>query len=300
MLVKIKRNKKIHFVILHFVCIFILFSCSDTHEVKNCSEVRIENGIPSLFINGKPFPPFAYISYLGEKRYYQEAASVGIHLYQFPVYLGDRGINSRSGIGAFRKPIWIAEHEYDYSSIIEDFNEIIAADPHAKVILRIHTDPPQWWEEANPDEVCLLPDGKSFRTSFFSKKWQSEAGKTLQDCVRWLLNSRYADYFVGVHIAGGNTEEWFYHFDQYISDVSLLGGNFRLDVGSGSGDGKFDNGIVYSYNEMTFEPGWNKIELSLAKAKATVQLDAIKYIRFVIQQKGDMVIKFDHIRFYKK
>jgi beta-galactosidase len=164
------------------------------------------------------FPPFAYLSYLGEKQYYKEVASAGIHLYNFPVYLGDRGINSTSGIGPFRQSIWTGENEYDYSSIIEDFEKIIEVDPQAKVILRIHLDPPQWWEKVNPHEVCMLPDGQSLRTSFFSKKWQSDAGKTLKDCINWLLKSQYARYFAGVHIAGGFTEEWFYHFNQYFFD----------------------------------------------------------------------------------
>ena len=183
-----------------------------------CSEVKTVNGIPALFIDGVRYPPFAYMSYLGEKQYYQEVASAGIHLYNFPVYFGDRGINSKSGIGAFRNLLWIGENKYDYSGITEDFNKIIESDPQAKIILRIHLDPPQWWEDANPDEVCLLPDGKAFRTSFFSKKWQKDAGKTLKDCVNWLLNAPYANYFVGVHIAAGDTEEWFYHYDRYFFD----------------------------------------------------------------------------------
>ena len=218
-----KYTLSFRMLITAFFSIMFTLGCKYSgNQAQNihCSEVRTVNSIPTLFIDGDRYSPFAYTSYLGETQYYREVASIGIHLYQFPVYLGDRGINSTSGIGSFRQLIWIGEKTYDYSSIIDDFDQIIEADPQAKVILRIHLDPPQWWDDANPDEVCLLPDGKTFRTSLFSKKWQKEAGKTLKDCVHWLLNSPYANYFVGVHIAGGSTEEWFYHFDQYFFDGS--------------------------------------------------------------------------------
>ncbi len=72
-----------------------------------------------------PNPPFAYMSYLGSGEYYREVALSGIHLYNIPAYLGDRGINSNSGIGTFRSPIWIGEKTYDISGQITDFEEIL-------------------------------------------------------------------------------------------------------------------------------------------------------------------------------
>lgn len=200
------------------IYVFLHISSCNTKENYPNPEVRIDNGIPTLFIDGERYPPFAYLSYLGDKKYYKEFADIGIHLYNFPVYLGDRGINSNSGIKPFRKNIWVGENEYDYTSIINDFDAILEADPNAKVILRIHLDPPMWWEEKNPDVVCLLPDGNSFRTSFFSSKWQQEAGVVLEDCISWLLKSQYAKHFVGVHLAAGDTEEWFYHYNRYFFD----------------------------------------------------------------------------------
>ena len=79
--------------------------------------VRRLDGVPSLFVDEAPYPPLAYMSCLGEERYYREAALAGIHLYCSPAYLGDRGINSGSGIGPFRRGIWRSETEFDFSSI---------------------------------------------------------------------------------------------------------------------------------------------------------------------------------------
>ena len=273
---QMKAVNRIDYYIFLF-CTIIFFSCSTARENKICSEVRTVNGIPSLFIDGDRCPPFAYISYLGETQYYKEVASASIHLYQFPAYLGDKAINSESGIGIFRPPLWTGENKYDYSSIIEDFNKIIEADPHAKVIIRIYLEPPQWWEDANPDEVCMLPNGESFRVSFFSKKWQKEAGKTLKDCVHWILNSQYAKYFVGVHVAAGGTEEWVYHYKGYFFD-----GNPARTTG-------FRDWLreKYSNNSETLKKIWNDPNVTFESAQLadiSGKNTTLKWLQFTDQQ----------------
>lgn len=205
--------------------IFVLF-CSTAVQAQPferlCAEVRTDGDVPQLFIDGKPYPPYAYMSYLGEEKFYAEMAGAGLHLYNIPAYLGDRGINSSSGIGPFRPAIWTGNRQYDLSSITRDFDELLKADPLAKVIIRIHLDPPAWWEKEHPEEVCALPGGGSLRTSFFSSKWQRDAGKALKYCVKWLLNSPYAANLAGIHVAGGFTEEWFYHFKKEFHDESQV------------------------------------------------------------------------------
>jgi len=206
-----------HFCFLGFMA-FVQVGMAAQNPAQGCAEVKTHAGIPTLFVNGLPYPPYAYMSYLGSGEYYREAAQSGIHLYNIPTYLGDRGINSVSGIGPFRSPIWTGENNYDFSGLIKDFKEILDADPEAKVIIRLHLDPPLWWEQMNPDVVCELPDGSSFRTSFSSQKWQEEAGKILKICIEWLLDSEYSDPLIGIHVAGGSTEEWFYHFKEHFYD----------------------------------------------------------------------------------
>src|SRR3546814_16878159 len=88
---------------------FLLFCGSPVLQAQPCesigSEVRTEGDAPQLFMNGKPYPPYAYMSYLGEEKFYAEMAGAGLHLYNIPAYLGDRGINSSSGIGPDRKSV---------------------------------------------------------------------------------------------------------------------------------------------------------------------------------------------------
>ncbi|MDR1723301.1 MAG: DUF6259 domain-containing protein [Tannerella sp.] len=161
------------------------------------------------------FPAFAYMSYLGREQYYKEAAEAGIHLYCFPAYLGDRGINSTSGIGPFRKPIWTGENQYDYSELETDFKKVLKADTDAQIIIRLYLDPPLWWEKAHPEGACQHADGTTFRQCFFSDVWREATAKAMNDVVKWLLKSEYADNLIGIHVAAGSTEEWFYHSKQY-------------------------------------------------------------------------------------
>ncbi|CAL1516461.1 beta-galactosidase [Chitinophaga sp. MM2321] len=209
-------NKYIVLIVL--VCLELVVKAQETE--RSCAAVRMKAGVPALYINDTPYPPFAYMSYLGEEKYYREAAIAGIHLYNIPAYLGDRGINSTSGIKPFRTPVWLGKNTYDYKGIIHDFEEVLRADPAAKVIIRLHLDPPVWWEKENPDAVCRLPDGSGYRTSFSSPKWQHDAGEVLREVVKWLLHSPYSAHVAGVHVAGGFTEEWFYHYKDHFYDES--------------------------------------------------------------------------------
>lgn len=184
------------------------------------AEVKVEHGRPLLYINGKETAPFAYMSYFGEVRYYREVAAAGIHLYSFPAYLGDRGINSASGIGPFRPSLWPEPGRYDYSSIEMDFRKLLEADPQAMAIIRIHLDPPGWWDRKHPTQCSLQPDGGSLRQSFSSDLWREDAGAALGRLVSWLLDSEFRDHLAGIHLAAGFTEEWFYHFKERFYDQS--------------------------------------------------------------------------------
>ena len=107
------------FVFSFLLAISLHISIAFSQAFSNAA-VRIHEGIPALFIDDQLYPPFAYTSYLGQTQYYKEIAATGIHLYMIPSYLGDRGINTHSGIGPFRKPIWVGENKYDFSSIEEE------------------------------------------------------------------------------------------------------------------------------------------------------------------------------------
>jgi beta-galactosidase len=212
------KNLKFNTSLYILLSIFMISKFSFQSIAQYHPEVKMYGGVPALFINDELYPPFAYMSYLGEKKYYKEIEAAGIHIYNIPAYLGDRGINSTSGIGPFRSSIWIGDNKYDFSSLIKDFEEIINSDPKAKVIIRLYLDPPIWWEKSNPEASGHLPDGSTFRQCFASNKWREETGKVFQHVIKWLTDSPYYNYLIGIQPAAGDTEEWFYHPKQFNCD----------------------------------------------------------------------------------
>jgi beta-galactosidase len=173
---------------------------------------------PAIIANGESLLPYAYVSSYGETAYYREAAEAGIRVFMFPAFLGDRGINSRSGIGPFRPAIWRGESEFDFSSITRDFDSLLEGAPDARVILRLYLDAPSWWEASHPEACTQLPDGTTFRQSFSSTVWREHTGQALRECVRWLLQSKYAPNLIGIHVSAGQTHEWFYHYGKFFHD----------------------------------------------------------------------------------
>ncbi len=199
----------------------IQHSTAQTIHFPKSKVIQTEERI-SFSVDGKDYPPYAYMSYLGEPKFYEEIAQQGLHIYNIPAYLGDRGINSTSGIKPFRTAIWKANQELDFSSITADFEAILQVDANAKVILRLHLDPPQWWEEQHPGNSSIQPDGSSYRFSLFSKKWRKDASEILKQSIQWLNGSKYAKHLIGIHVAAGFTEEWFYHYKDQFHDLNPI------------------------------------------------------------------------------
>ena len=218
-------KKKPIFIIL-LLCSLILGDKTWARP-QSKADIKIHKGVPALYINDTLYPPFAYMSYLGEVPYYRSMAESGIHLYCFPAYLGDQGINSASGIGLFREPVWKDYNRFDFSSIQQDLGKIVGADPAARIIMRIYLDPPQWWVKKNPDDACHMPGGTLFRQCFASGKWRKDTGKALRKCIQWLQKSAYAEHIIGIHVAAGSTEEWYYHAPQRDDRNPILAIAFR-------------------------------------------------------------------------
>ena len=79
------------------------------------SEVRMLGNVPTLFINRQPVPGMAYITYFRQDARYQQFADVGYQLFSIPVYFGDQGINTVTGIKPFEQGIFSEKNQPDFS-----------------------------------------------------------------------------------------------------------------------------------------------------------------------------------------
>jgi len=287
----------------YFLLIGLFFIGNNAVYAQSKAEIKWTEGSPALVIDGETYPPYAYMSYLGEEEYYKEIAGTGIHIYNIPAYLGEGGINTISGIGAFRPPIWLAEGKYDFTGLVKDFEKIIKADPKAKVIIRFYLDPPQWWTQLYPEASAHLPDGTTFRQCFASEIWREKTAEVFRDCLDWLLDSQYSNFLAGIHVASGLTEEWFYHPKQYQDQnparlqafrqwlKERYKNNVALRKAWNSPSLTFENAQLANIDESAKRKEWRNPDqeqnyIDTYRFQAEVLVDNIAYFSKIVKEKS--------------
>ena len=163
-------------------------------------------GVPALFVNGEVFPAAAYMTYLEEYNNYAQFAGSGYRLFSVPVLCAGRWISSTELFKPFHAGIFDSKDHPDFSSLDSSVNRILAACPDAYIFPRVNLSMPSWWIEENPDAT----DGTGKRELLCSEKYRETAADMLRRIIAHVNGSGYAAHIVGYHIAGGNTEEWFY------------------------------------------------------------------------------------------
>ena len=174
------------------------------------SSVKVDNHLPSLLVNGEALAPCGYMSYQIEKADYDSFIALGYKLIFVPVYAGDRGINPMSGIRPFYPGFWIGKDKYDFSVVDRNFKQVTKTYKPGEIwiIPRVMLEPPSFWEEDNPYELCRDFSGKSVHQSYSSEIWLEDTKKTMTAFQDYLNKSGIDEYVVGWQIACGWTEEF--------------------------------------------------------------------------------------------
>lgn len=146
------------------------------------------------------------MTYLEEYNNYAIFAKAGYKMFSFPVLFAGRWISATEGLTPFHSGIFDRKDRPDFSSFEHSASMILEICPDALLIPRINVSMPVWWTEENPE--CL--DGTGKRELLGNGKWKKDVGQLLGVFLKYLMSSQYADHIAGLHIAGGNTEEWFY------------------------------------------------------------------------------------------
>ncbi len=200
------------------------------------AEVKMHNGSPALFIDGKVYPPmYATIRTInGEENVIDE---------EYYKKLGE------SGIKVF---FLICDTEWIKKGAFELFrNEaeiLLRAVPDAYIVARISMHAPPEWCEENPGETISYSNGKkvtahlwteSYREdypggiySFCSEKWRADAVLALKDIHERIETTWFADRVIGYFFAAGGTSEWYYltpfFFDEKVTYGDSGGFNATL------------------------------------------------------------------------
>ena len=198
----------------------------------NYANVKQEHGTPVLFVNGKKTPPVFY-SLSDFRAAKSDTAQAQRNIKAF----SDCGIdlvccdtNLCTG--------WHRVSGFDIAPLRAELSGVLDANPMAKIVLRLHVNPPYWWLRDHPEECIVyrtdkgdipgIDDGESdrlikddlrnsLRCSFASELWLKEAGDMLRLFCEQIQNFPEGDALIGIQVAYGVYGEW----HQFGVDCSL-------------------------------------------------------------------------------
>ncbi len=163
------------------------------------TEVRMLNGAPALFINGRPDSGLMF---------WHTKPDVGREEIERFAEQGVRLVSTGfSASGCLRE-----DGSCDFSHVDRMMERVLAGNPGALVLPRVGLMPPAWWAQAHPEELQWeSPDGKTRRpwAAFPSPAWREQLATALPAFVRY-AEERYGDRFFGYHVGDGDCTEWSY------------------------------------------------------------------------------------------
>ena len=179
---------------------------ADTAGHPLVAEVKVYNGAPTLFLDGKP--AFAGMCWVNTPatdgwRDAEGAAAVanaGIHIYSFDAGKGFEWVEPKAG----------RSDPFDFSTVEARYGRIIEVDPLARFHLRLYFEvqPDDWWMKAYPRECEITSEGKPYSQSFASEVWREQVKDFLKAFIAYLNRTGLIDRVTAFQTGAGHTGEW--------------------------------------------------------------------------------------------
>lgn len=180
-------------------------------------EVRKNQGVPALFVNGELFDwnGIASAAYCPGMAY--EFGEAGSSVYFVETNAG----NHNYAVNSY--PTSVAPGVNDYSELTEVCQYTMQANENAYLILRINFCLPDFWYREHMDSAALgTSDGKHFfyseesvgvnNISLSSRDWMEESKAQLKAMLDYIRTQPWSSRVLGCMLSGGVTEEWFAFF----------------------------------------------------------------------------------------
>jgi hypothetical protein len=153
--------------------------------VRDLTVALYRPGNPFVFLGG-PAGPFG--------SQIKMAAAVGVNFVTFPIAMP-----------------WPAPGEtVDWQPVENACAQVLEANPHALLLPRFGTEPPEWWRKAHPGEIMTWEDGsQQHHAVVASPSYRRDAAARVAALVEH-LEGKFGDHMAGYHPCGQNTGEWFY------------------------------------------------------------------------------------------
>jgi hypothetical protein len=168
------------------------------------ARVRMVNGCPQLYINGRRTPPLMLFvniflnhpaSLAQSASEIRLAAKSGIHIITFTCHYG-------SGLPDPKHP------PDNYQQIDKICKFVLKNDSKAWLLPRVWCGVAGFRYHHPAQQVSYL-NGTRPMTSIASRRWYHDTAKALTALIRHIQASTYAMHIIGYHITHGNTGEWF-------------------------------------------------------------------------------------------
>jgi len=183
---------------LQFLALWALASASLAQTGPGLtSEVRQLEGMPALFVNGKPTSPILAAPYRPGPSDFDDFRKAGISI--FNIYL---------------RFDWTGPEQYDFKRVDEKLDAYLKIDPAALFLPRVLLTPGPWWCKEYPGEITMRDDGspagmfgQPCHPSFASAKYRELSRKAM---IAFLdhVESRYGSSIVGYQVGNGFGGEW--------------------------------------------------------------------------------------------
>ncbi len=179
-----------------WILILLVFSASVWGQGLN-SEVRIENGTPALYVNGKLTSQVLAAPYPPGTAEFQDFLKAGISI--FNIYL---------------RFDWSAAEKYDFTRIDQKLDSFLKVEPTALFLPRILLTPGRWWCKEFPSDITMRDDGtpagmfgEPCYPTLASEKYRELSHKTLIAFLNH-VEAKYGDHVVGYQVGNGFGGEW--------------------------------------------------------------------------------------------
>lgn len=197
------------------------------------SEYSIKNlyNKPTICIDGKPTAPVVYaLSDIHGSNANTKQAQENIENFaKAGINLVACDANLCSG--------WRRVTEFDPEPVSSEILSVLDANPNAKILVRLHVNPPYWWHRDHPEECVIyrhpdgdkpgIDDGESdrlirndanehLRVSYASELWIKEASEKITLLLEHIKSMPHGESLMAIQIAFGQNGEW----HQWGTDVS--------------------------------------------------------------------------------
>jgi beta-galactosidase len=161
------------------------------------SEVRMHNGMPALFVNGKLTSQILAAPYRPGPSDFTDFLQAGISI--FDIYLRFN---------------WSGPEQYDFKRVDEKLDAYLKLEPRALFLPRVLLTPGPWWREEFPSEITMRDDGSpagmfgaACHPSLASQKYRELSHKALIAFLNH-VEGKYGDHIVGYQAGNGFGGEW--------------------------------------------------------------------------------------------